>query len=246
MKKGTLLALLLLSLTTISTIMPLASATSYAQVGVHVGDTADYNYTSPTANGTVTATFHIQILQISGTSVTISEQEVYLGNTLGPDTSTGDISATYNTVQQYLVPANLNPGDNIFAGEWLIDNTTTMTVAGQNRTVNHFEYIGIMYFPMIRPGENFSYSDEAYYDKITGLLVQGNITVTGGLSPCPNGTKGSYIKTLTSTTAFTSADSAEPTTGVVLQVTTGVIALIAVTIIAATISSHKRLKTTAN
>jgi hypothetical protein len=117
-KKKILFSLLLLSLVTLFTMTSSASATDYTKVGVRVGDTAVYTCTTPTG----TTRFRIEILQIAGTNVTISERELYPNNTEGPaHSSTGDISTVNNPIQEYLVPAGLSQGDNIIADWWHID-----------------------------------------------------------------------------------------------------------------------------
>jgi hypothetical protein len=247
--------------------MSAVSATDYTQVGVKVGETADYTYSTTTANGTGTGRFHIEILQINGTDVTISEQELRPNNSEGPAvTYTDNVSSIANqqffspyvstytysqnnspvktgeTYPAYLVVANLNQGDNLFSDispgfTWSPIKTITMLVAGQTRTVNQATYTGFHSARFLEVGENYSYSNEAYFDKITGLLVESNITTAWGFYP--NMTKISLIAMLTSTSAFTSPIA-------VPLITTAVTAIVAVTIIAATITSHKKLKTTTN
>jgi hypothetical protein len=258
MKKRILLAPLFLSLIMISTITLTIAATDYTQVGVKVGDSADYTYPTTTANGTVTERFRIEILQVAGTNVTIGQRDLYLNNSEGPAFNfTYDISIGTNEFQQYLVASNLGPGDNLnqvdnpsFAW-WRIDMTTVMNVLGQFRTVNHAQYTGPIFGPNMIPGEKRTYSNELYYDKTTGLLVEMNITVTDSLPPYANETKTSYIQTLTSTTAFT-FNTIRPEEGTIplnttnLLITTAAIAIVAVTMVAAAITQHRKQKTTTN
>jgi hypothetical protein len=245
---------LIILITTIST----ASATNYAQVGVRVGDTADYTSSYPTANGTLTTErFHIEILQIAGTNVTIEFRWVLLNNSEGPAIILNGDLAGYYPIPEYGVPdiilvaANLGVGDNLYQvpntllAWWRIDKTTTMFVAGWYRRVNHAEYTGPLSLPVLRG--NFTYSNEAYYDETTGLLVETNITVTGALSPYPNGTKASYITTLTTTTAFSALPPLNPESkAIALPVTTAAIAVVALTMIAAATTQHRKRKTTTN
>jgi hypothetical protein len=207
LKKETLLAPLLLSLIMISTIMLPAAATDYTKIGVRVGDTADYTYSYPLENSTTaTGKFSIEILQINGTNVTIEgpngiiTDNLLNGNQILPDGT--------DQIPPYLVAANLSQGDNIFQHSpyyiWSPIETITMIVAGHNRTVNYVRFEGPILLPCLFPGETWGESYEAYYDKVTGLLVEINDTVWGRIS---NGTKPShpiyvYILTLTSTTAF--------------------------------------------
>jgi hypothetical protein len=240
LKKETLLAVILLSLVvTLSIVTTSASATDNTKVGVKVGDTADYTYSISTPSGTLdTERYRIEILQIASTDVTIDLRSVYLNNSEGPDNIiTGNVSSGDNPIFPYLIPANLGQGDYVDNLVMWVDNTTTMIVAGQYRTVNHFDMI--ISLPAIPAGVNWTWSNDVYYDKITGLLVKWNWTLAGYFSPYPNGTRISYIRTLTSTTAFTS-----PIT--VPLITTAGTAVVAITIVAAIATSHRKLKTTAN
>jgi hypothetical protein len=247
MKKTILLAPLLLSLIMISTIMLPVSATDLTRIGVKVGDTADYTFSNPTANGTLaTGRFRIHILGINGTIVTIDLRSVYLNNSEGRDNIiTGDVSSGDNPIFPYLIPADLGQGDYIDNLVMWVDRTTTMIVAGQNRIVNHFD--GITSLPMIPAGVNWTWSNDVYYDKLTGLLVKWNWTLAGYFSPYPNGTKVSYIKMLTSTTAFDASASSTLSPedkAIALPVITAAIAFIAVIIAAAVITQQRKLRTT--
>jgi hypothetical protein len=93
-------------------------------------------------------------------------------------------------------------------------------------------------------GGTFSISNEYYYDKITGLLVESICTVSGELSPYPNGTKASYIQMLTSTTAFTALDPEESTTARLINAAG--IAVVAGMMVAAAITQRRQQKTTIN
>jgi hypothetical protein len=269
-KKRILLAPLLLSLIMISTLMLPVSATDYTKIGVKVGDTADYTYSSPTGNGTLDVVrFRIEILQIAGTNVTIDIRELYLNNSEGPDNIVADnVSSIANqmlfspyigtwayyqnnvlvrsgkTYPAYLVVADLSQGDNLFSDSspstWSPVNTITMIAAGQTRTVNHAKYTGIEHLPM----NVVYYSNEAYYDKITGLLVASIITDTR-----QDGTKDTWTQILNSTTAFTGLNTTGPTTlpeetTVPLLIIPAAIAFIAVTVAAANTTQHRKQKTT--
>jgi hypothetical protein len=120
-----------------------------------------------------------------------------------------------------------------------------MIAAGQIRIVNHARFTGTEHLPI----NVVYYSNEAYYDKITGLLVASIITDTR-----LDGTKDTWTRILNSTTAFTGLNSTGPTilptilpteeTTVALLVTTAAIAMVALTMIAAAITQHKQRKTT--
>jgi hypothetical protein len=223
----------------ISTTMLPAAATDY-KVGVKVGDTADYTYLDTVSNPTAIGTLHIKITYINGTDVTILVQELYLNNSIGwTDYLTGTVLSDLSEPQQYLVPANLSQGDNIYGETGLLDKTITMIVGGQARTVNHFKFTGLW-----RPPIDISISEEAYYDKITGLLVESILTWTN----LRDGTTHSDIQTLTSTTAFNSSDTAftpnPAETTVAPLIIAAAIAFIAVTVAVAAITQRRKLKTT--
>lgn len=248
MKKRILLAPLFLSLIMISTIMLPVSATDYTKVGVKVGDTADYTYSNSFSNPTATGRFRIQILKIAGTEVAINVRELYLNNSEGPALPlAGNVAADDSETFPYLVVANLSQGDNLVREDnavfqwWRIDKTTTMIAAGQNRIVNHAKFTG----PENTPINVVYYSNEAYYDKITGLLVASIITDTQ-----LNGAKHTWTQILNSTTAFTGLNSTGPTilspeeTTVAPLIIAAAIAFIAVTVAAAAITQRRKLKTT--
>jgi hypothetical protein len=240
------------------------SATDYTRVGVKVGDTADYTYSNPIATGTLaTGGFHIEILQVNGTNVTFDLRCVYLNNSQGPDIKQTSNITDYSLQQELVTPhlsirdniliaANLSTGNNInYSAEYYpagmaIDWTITMYVAGHYRAVNHAQHSGEIPTRLLLVwGETWSYSYEAYYDKITGLLVEADISVTGPLPPYGNGTKESLIETLTSTTAFTNSTDitleVNPTITLPMIVNTAIIAVVAVTMVAAAITSARIL-----
>jgi hypothetical protein len=236
------------------------SATDYTQIGVRVGDTADYTTSYHATNGTLTTErFRIDILQIAGTNVTFDFRWVLLNNSVEPAIMLNGDLAGYNPVREYggsdiiLVAANLGVGDDINRGDdWLrIDSTMTMLVAGWYvRTVNHVPFTGPIMTPNLPPGAKFTYSYEAYYDKMTGLLVETNITITERLSPHANETKSSIITMLTSTNAFTfptgfTAQVSEENTIATLIITTP-IALIVVTMAKPANTQHRKRKKTTN
>jgi hypothetical protein len=230
MKKEIFFTSLLLSLIMLSTMATSASATDYTKVGVRAGNTADYNYTTPKATGTV----HIQFLQINGAEVTASISTTYSNGSKAPTTNvTSDLStALFNRLFPLLVAANLSKGDSVLpnATNYEIDETITMNALGANRTVNHLDHnIGYSYF-------------DAYWDKATGLAIKTNETVTEQQSIFLGIPAGSYITNLIATTAFTTTYPAE--TAVALLITAA--GIIAVTLAAAVITQHRKPKTTTN
>jgi hypothetical protein len=112
-----------------------------------------------------------------------------------------------------------------------------MIVAGQYRLVNHVTYTGPGPLIFVPPGVNITYSYEAYYDKITGLIVKGIITFMGA----------SYIETLTSTTAFNTLPPLNPEEqAIALPFITAAIAIVPLTLVAVAITQHRKQKTRRN
>ena len=266
MNKKVALGLLLMSLIILSTTISTVSATDYTKVGVRVGDIAGYASSTltgfgetSTGIGTITVVgYYIEILQIAGTNVTINVRDIFPDNSKGPNIIVfGNVSSSDSQILLYLIPANLSQGDNIGTDSYHIDRTTTMIVGGTNRTVNHLqgypEYISVPGAPFNPGGPdivNSTLSYDAYYDKITGLLVKADITNTvyyGG----NYWEVYTYIQTLTSTTVFPmqnttfASQNPEANTIAPILITAAGIA-IAVTMVAVAIAQHRRQKTTTN
>ena len=257
MKKESALSLLLLTLIMLSTMTLQVSATDYTKAGVKVGDTADYTYSNSFSTPTATGRFHIQILEIAGFYVRLNSRELYLNNSEGPALLlAGNVSADDSETFPYLVVANLSQGDNLVREDdarfqwWPIDNTTIMIAAGQNRTVNHTKFTGQEHLPT----NVIYYSNEAYYDKITGLLIASIITDTN-----QDGTKHTWTQILNSTTAFTGLNStgqtilppeettaAPPNPNIAATIAfTAITAPLAIALVAAAaITQHRKPKTT--
>ena len=159
-------------------------AADYNQVGVRVGDTADYD--AQLSSYIDVTSLHIDVYGIVGTTVTLN-LIYYFWN--GTQQSTfqvsGDISngAGNPYFYLYLITPNLQVGDAIYSGaSATIDKTDKMNIAGASRSVNHYS-IG-------------DASWDSYWDQTTGLTVKltywffgwTNLTLTstslwsGGLS----------------------------------------------------------------
>jgi hypothetical protein len=275
MKKSILFTLLFLSLITISTIMLPAAAIDYTKIGVREGDTADYTSSTMTGMGETstgigvitTIGFHIEILQISGENVSINVRDIYANNSEGPNaTFFGNMSSSNYEIFLYLIPANLSQGDYAvtapsqyyIADSYHIVGTTTMLVAGVYRIVNHVQSSDPIFIPgapidlggLMIMKETCSY--DAYYDKVTGLLVSADLTVTNYVTTGWIKEVGTYIQTLTSTTAFNSSDTtftpnpAETTTPlpIIAEAIAFIASTVAIAVAAAAITQRRKLKTT--
>jgi hypothetical protein len=178
-------------------------------------------------------------------------QESYSNSTEEPyDIVTGNLApapGAPNTLFPYLVPANLTQGDIVYPiniqtnKQYAINKTISMNVNGLNRTVNYLNYT------VTSPELGF-YSLQAYWDKATGLAIQTNETIRGKIAFLPETPAGSYICNLTSTTAFTTTQSTENATALLI-ITIGAGIMVAATVLiitAASITQHGKPKTTTN
>jgi hypothetical protein len=135
-------------------------AVDYTIVGVKVGDTAEYTFASndPKMNGAVA---HVSVQKIEGTDVTINGTIRYPNGTVQAESIAGDISSGQNSSYYLLICANMTQGDPIFTGsEMKITETTSMSILGATREVNH---MSLDYIIM---------SLNVYWDKRSGLMVR--------------------------------------------------------------------------
>jgi hypothetical protein len=144
-----------------ATINPTMAA-DYNKVGVKVGDTATYKYstTGSTDNkstifvwGVVGSLVYLNFT-IYTPSGTVDGKVQYL-----VDVYAGELIPRY----LYLIAGNLTKNDALYHGStgFWINDTTTMIISGVNRTVNHFRLPGGLW--------------ESWWDKETGLMVKANI-----------------------------------------------------------------------
>jgi hypothetical protein len=182
------------------------TAANYTLVGVKLGATADYKVSSSpffAYNKT-----DILVSGIVGTTIYLNYTSTFPNGTeslIGTGLISGDIS-TYLT---YVVASNLTVGDNLWkSGAPTINRTITMNAGGTSRLVNVANNITFFL------GADYN----LYYDKQTGLLVQGDFV----------GLFGWINYTLISTTAWSppapSAGISLTTVGLVGGV--GIVALI--------------------
>jgi hypothetical protein len=135
-------------------------AADYNQVGVRVGDTADYD--AQLSSYSDVNRLHIDVYGIVGTTVTLNLIYYFRNGTQQSTVQvSGDISngAGNPYFYLYLITPNLQVGDAIYSGaSATIDKTDKMNIAGASRSVNHYS-IG-------------DASWDSYWDPTTGLTVK--------------------------------------------------------------------------
>jgi hypothetical protein len=167
MKKSLAFLLATLSiLIVLSSSLTSSLATDYTIVGVKAGDKAEYTFASSDSrmNGAVA---HVSIQKVEGSKVTINGTIRYPNGTIQGESIGGDISSGQNSSYYFLVCANLTQGDPIFNGsDMKVTETTSMSVLGATREVNHMSLNYLVY------------SFDIYWDKLSGLMVR---LVGGGM-----------------------------------------------------------------
>jgi hypothetical protein len=139
-------------------------AANYDQVGVKVGDTADYKE-SVSALG-FNETF-VLVWKIIGPTVWLNETFITPNGLLFDYQYDGNLSS----FSEFLVAGNLSIGDHLWndASAPTINKTITMNAGGASRLVN------IVNNATLSPLAFYN----LYYDKQTGLLVQGDFQSIG-------------------------------------------------------------------
>jgi chitodextrinase len=152
------------------------AAEDYTKIGVKVGDTAEYSFTMTGVPTPTTLSYLIS--NVTGTNVTISSA----GSTI----VSGNVSAGGNGIWLYLIAANLTAGDPLYVGApYSINETITMTAAGESRAINHFNLTTTV--------SGYTVIEEIYWDKLTGLMTGINDYISGS---------GWTNQTLTTTSLF--------------------------------------------
>lgn len=131
-------------------------ATSYT-LGVQAGNTADYT-ASLSANATV-ARMHLLVQNVTGTTAGLNTTYYFSNGTVSENTfGSVDVSAGSFLGFLFLIAKNLNQSDPIYSGATITLNaSTTMNVAGADRTVNTLSVAGALFI---------------YWDKATGIMVK--------------------------------------------------------------------------
>lgn len=141
-------------------------AADYNQVGVRVGDTADYD--AQLSSPSDVNRLHIDVYGIVGTTVYLNLTYYFRNGTLySASQVTGDINIGTLFFYLYLITPNLQVGDAIYSGaSATIDKTNTMTIAGASRSVNHYN-------------DSSWDSWDSYWDQTTGLTVKLTYWIMG-------------------------------------------------------------------
>jgi hypothetical protein len=160
------LALLMILMVVSATSMPIQAA-SY-NIGVAAGNTADYTATM-TATSSISSV-HLLINNVTGTKAGIAlTPHLTNGSTMPAQTMYIDVASTsFNSFFFILIAANLTTNDPIYpSAPVTLNQSSYMVVTGANRTVNHFKstFGGTAYY-------------DVYWDKLTGLIVKGNMYIS--------------------------------------------------------------------
>ena len=158
------------SLVTLTIVLVLATtacfttAANYTLVGVKLGATADYKVSSSPYFGYNQT--EALVSGIVGTTIYLNYTSTFPNGTkalLGTGLISGDIS----TFLTFVVASNLTVGDHLWnnAGAPTINKTITMSAVGASRLVNVVNNITFFL------GADYN----LYFDKQTGVLVQGDI-----------------------------------------------------------------------
>jgi len=137
-------------------------AANYSNVGVKVGDYADYNASRSSSNYT---RCRVYVYGVVGTVVTLNLTFYDANGKAYPQPQlTGDIYLGNGAFILFpaLIPGSLGKDDPIYSGSVCkINETVTMTFAGESRAVNHLLIPGIFYW-------------DYYWDQATGFPVKVN------------------------------------------------------------------------
>jgi hypothetical protein len=141
-------------------------ATNYNQVGVKVGDTADYKVSTSAGPDNRT---RLYFTYVSGAMVSADELSFWPNGTIHSSTSwTGNISNYQWPIYIGLVVPGLKVGDHIGTGSSspVITDNTTLIAAGSSRLAIHASNETFLIILL-------SYVD-GYWDEASGLLIKGN------------------------------------------------------------------------
>lgn len=171
MRKKMAYGLALLSiLLVVSAMYTPALATTY-EVGVQVGNTADYTASITSSDDTK---LQLSVFSVSGTVAIFNASYYFANGTKDSSTSysqTCDVNSASGSGLGWflLIAKNLAAGDPAYpTASFIINETTTMIVAGTNRTVNHLSLVnGLL---------------NLYWDKPTGIMVKMNLFFIGWLN----------------------------------------------------------------
>jgi hypothetical protein len=192
-------------------------ATNYNQVGVKVGDTADYKISQSFSTDNMTRFY---VTYISGTVVTADDLTFSPNGTLDSSTSwTVNISSYGNLAYPVLLAAGLKVGDHLSSdpSSPTIDTNTTLNVAGTSRLAIHAHETGLLYYL------------DGYWDQATGLLIEGNFFVLVGW----------FNLTLISTSVWSSSGGVSITTVAFAEGCVIVVLLIVIFFVARRGGKHK-------
>ena len=199
---------------------PGVTSGQYVKYGNFVG--SGIGYESFNDYGSLT----LQVVSISGSSVTLLSTGQYKNGTALPGNSTTDIwdlvSGTKNgvpTTQGYIIAANLNQGDAIPPpNTYSINQTVDRTYLGTTRRVN------ILNVTVSTPDYNSTLN--YVYDKISGMLLESTSTTSTQAQPQP--ITSTYSYSIIETNIFGSTSPSPTVPEFSTQITAVTVALITV------------------
>ncbi len=193
------------------------SAVTYTSIGVAPGSSSVY---SEKFSASVSTTENKMVISIASLFAPLVTQNItyYLSNGLisRHQSITVDVSGTSNYfAMEGIIAANLTADDPIYpTAPYKINDTSTMTVAGASRTINHFKQGG-----PFNPTTDYWLED--WWDKATGITVKFNLWFPGSPGAWQN-------VTMVSTTAWlpSATESAFSSTSLITIGVVGIVALV--------------------
>jgi len=145
-------------------------------VGVKKGDWTEYNvaFTGDVSEGHNVVWARMEVTDVQGANVTVRIDSRNVDGTQENSTATLDLEKGI-LGDQFIIPANLNVGDTFFdsnVGNVRISGSVNQVVAGVERTLITNTTYNII--------NNTTYPRSSYWDKSTGILIEGNYTAPLG------------------------------------------------------------------
>ena len=198
-------------------------AATYTSIGVSPGSSSIYSETWSASVGTTENKMVITIFSVFAPSITFNVT-YYHANGLVSRTQILTIDVSNSLPNQYfsmegIIATNLTKGDPAYpSAPYVINDSTPMTVAGANRTINHFKQ------GHYNPATDYWLED--WWDKATGITVKFNLYYPGSPGVWQNITMVSTTAWNPSPPAPAPAPSAFSTTSIIAIAGVGIVALV--------------------
>jgi hypothetical protein len=171
-----------------------AASAQTRTVGVSVGDTFKYSYSTRWSSNDPTATpsqslidlnesqLQVDITAISGTNITAKVTGFYKNGSETTEDGWVDVNTGEGNFTSFIISANLAAGDSIYSSSdysaMIINETATKTYSsGVTRDTNYLN----MSEPIM---EGLSGQSDMYWDKSTGVLVEMSTKTVNQTSTC--------------------------------------------------------------